>query len=104
MADEVKIIEEKADALSVIDPQVVIARQYPRDVAKARAEIRYMIETTNFYEKVEYAIPRKDRDNQDRLITITGPTVYLAKELMKCLTNYRFEQGVNEIGPTGAVV
>lgn len=101
---EEQIVSTQGDELSIIDPQVMLARKFPRDEKKALEKLTFALQNTSFYEVVEYAIPRKDRDDPNKIITITGPTVYLAKEVLKVLTNFRFEQGIYEIKPTDTVV
>lgn len=88
---------EQARAIAEVQAAVVIAHERPRDVDLCRASIRISCEMPKMAERAFYTFPRAGE-------SITGPSVYLAREVARCWGNMqhgtrelRREQGWSEM-------
>jgi hypothetical protein len=71
-----------------IDSQIATAKEYPRNIAKCRAEIREMAcSDPDIAAQMFYAVPRAGK-------TIEGPSVRLAEVVAYSWTNIRFESRI----------
>jgi hypothetical protein len=79
---------EQSRAVAEVAAAVQVAQACPRDLNRARAEMRRSCSELRMAESASYAYKRAGS-------TITGPTVALARELKRCFGN--FQSGINEM-------
>lgn len=79
---------EQSRAAAEVHAAVLIAQQCPRDMQAAIAEMRSSCQQTALAERAFYAFPRGGE-------TVSGPSVYLARELARCWGNVQY--GVAEL-------
>ena len=103
MKDEIKILEPTSIELiqsqdrALLDTQVVTAKEFPRDITKARNNsIAIATIDKKTAESCGYALPRGGK-------TIQGPSVHLAKIVAQNWGNIRVESKIVDITSTQVV-
>jgi len=103
MSEEVQIMQvESIDVIQArekasLDIQVVTAKQYPRDITKAKNNSIAIVTMDNkTAESCSYSLPRGGK-------TISGPSVHLARIIAQNWGNLRVEAKVVEITSTQVV-
>ncbi len=79
---------EQSRAVAEVQAAIVVAQQCPRSIATARTAMSESCKLLGFAEKAFYSYPRGGT-------TVTGASVYLARELARCFGNVQY--GINEL-------
>lgn len=79
---------EQSRAVAEVLAQVQAARQFPRNVDAARAEVQRACDSLSFAERALYSMPRDGG-------TVTGPSVHLAREIARAWGN--IDHGLREL-------
>ncbi|MDF5755791.1 hypothetical protein [Spongiactinospora sp. TRM90649] len=79
---------EQSRAVAEVHAAILVAQQNPRDTDAALAEMRRSCERLALAEKAFYDFPRDDK-------IVTGPTIYLARELARIWGN--IQHGIHEL-------
>ena len=79
---------EQTRAAAEVQAAVYVAQQWPRDVAKALSAMRQSCAQPALAERAFFRYPRGGQN-------ITGPSVFLARELARCWGNIQY--GVSEL-------
>lgn len=81
-------VVEQSRAVAEVQAAVIVAQQVPRHIDDARAQMRLSCEMTGMAERAFYRFPRAGG-------TVSGPSVYLARELARCWGNVQY--GISEL-------
>lgn len=79
---------EQSRAVAEVQAAVIVAQQVPRHIDDARAQMRQSCELQGMAERAFYRFPRAGQ-------TVSGPSVYLARELARCWGNVQY--GLTEL-------
>lgn len=79
---------EQSRAVAEVQAAVVVAQQVPRHIEVARTAMRASCEQVGLAERAFYRFPRGGQ-------TVSGPSVYLARELARCWGNV--QHGIAEL-------
>lgn len=79
---------EQSRAVAEVQAAVIVAQQVPRHIDDARAQMRQSCELQGMAERAFYRFPRAGG-------TVSGPSVYLARELARCWGNVQY--GLTEL-------
>jgi hypothetical protein len=79
---------EQSRAVAEVQAAIVVAQQCPRNVQAALAEMRESCKQKGLADRAFYRFPRSGS-------TVTGPSVYLARELARCWGNVQY--GIAEL-------
>ena len=74
---------EQSRAVAEVQAQVIVAQQFPRDVTGAVRAMREACAQQQLAERAFFAFPRGGQ-------TVSGPSVYLARELARCWGNIQY--------------
>jgi hypothetical protein len=85
---------EQARAVAEVQARVVVAQQCPRSTESAVKAMREACAQMHLAERAFYAYPR-GKDDNGKTITVSGPSVHLARELARVWGNC--EYSVNEL-------
>jgi hypothetical protein len=72
----------KQSAQAEIYGAIVLAKRFPRSEEEARSKLSISLGRIGFAEKAQYSYPRGGK-------AVTGPSVYLAREIARCWGNIR---------------
>jgi hypothetical protein len=105
MSEEAQIEQVTIDDNAGISVEVVTAKKFPRNpVLAARTVVEMIKSSDTFFEKVQYAIPRRatEKDHRGNEVVVNkiiqGPTVYLAKAIASEWTNLRCDSYIDQVG------
>lgn len=79
---------EQSRAVAEVQAAVIVAQQVPRHIDDARSQMRQSCELTGMAERAFYSFPRGGQ-------TVSGASVYLARELARCWGNVQY--GITEL-------
>lgn len=85
---------EQARAVAEVQARVIVAQQCPRSTEAAIKAMREACAQMQLAERAFYAYPR-GKDDNGKTITVSGPSVHLARELARVWGNV--EYSVNEL-------
>lgn len=85
---------EQSRAIAEVQAAVYVAQQMPRDMQAAIAAMRESTDFLGLAERAFYSYP-KGRDEGGRSVTVTGPTIHLARELARIWGNVQY--GIAEL-------
>lgn len=79
---------EQSRAVAEVQAAVIVAQQCPRDIARSRSQMQVACSMPGLAERAFYRFPRSGQ-------TVSGPSVYLARELARCWGNTQY--GIAEL-------
>jgi len=88
-SDEISPTRASAEAVADIQSAIIVSRKFPRNEETAYQKLMHACERTNFAEDAMYAFPRFSAE-EGKKVTITGPSVNLAREAARVWGNIRW--------------